>query len=147
MFGRPLDPGTKAFRFLGQQSQLPGLRPVLGQGGVIPRRGGGCPQHPYFPGILALLRAMASSTAFSCFSSSSRRDSVLLGLPDLGGGGPPEPEPAAGGFPEETPRPLPEDLGGGVKGRFLLKEHTHRQTDTLLSVLHAENLAGNPTLI
>lgn len=30
-----------------------------------------------FPGILARLRAMASSTAFSCFSSSSRRDSVL----------------------------------------------------------------------
>lgn len=35
-----------------------------------------------FPGILARLRAIASSTAFSCFSSSSRRDSVLA-FPDL----------------------------------------------------------------
>lgn len=35
-----------------------------------------------FPGILARLRAMASSTALSCFSSSSRRDSVLA-FPDL----------------------------------------------------------------
>lgn len=35
-----------------------------------------------FPGILARLRAMASSTALSCFRSSSRRESVLA-FPDL----------------------------------------------------------------
>ena len=40
-----------------------------------------------FPGILARLRAMASSTAFSCFRSSSRRDRVL-DLPALAPVGP-----------------------------------------------------------
>lgn len=35
-----------------------------------------------FPGILARLRAMASSTALSCLRSSSRRDKVLA-FPDL----------------------------------------------------------------
>lgn len=35
-----------------------------------------------FPGILARFRAIASSTALSCFSSSSRRDSVLA-FPDF----------------------------------------------------------------
>lgn len=68
---------------------------------------------PHFPGILALLRAMASSTAFSCFSSSSRRESVLLGLPE------PEPGAGAGDLPADAARPLPEDLGGGDWGRFL----------------------------
>lgn len=44
---------------------------------------GASPRGPYtFPGILARLRAMASSTALSCFRSSSRRDSVLA-FPDL----------------------------------------------------------------
>lgn len=65
----------------------------------------------HFPGILALLRAMASSTAFSCFSSSSRRERVLLGLPEPGAG--------AGDFPADAVRPFPVDLGGGDKGRFL----------------------------
>lgn len=59
----------------------------------------------HFPGILALLRAMASSTAFSCFSSSSRRERVLLGLPEPGAG--------AGDLPADAASPLPEDLGGG----------------------------------
>lgn len=73
----------------------------------------------YFAGIFALLRAMASSTAFSCFSSSSRRDSVLLGLfePD------PDPvveaEPGAVGLPDGTAGPLPDALGDGGMGRFL----------------------------
>jgi len=66
---------------------------------------------------------MASSTAFSCFSSSSRRDSVLLGLlepePELE----PEPvaevEPGAGGLPDGAAGPFPDDLGGGDRGRFL----------------------------
>lgn len=73
----------------------------------------------YFPGILALLRAMASSTALSCFSSSSRRDSVLLGLPEPGptGGCLPEPD-------DNPPGPFPDDLGGGDKGRFLNREIT-----------------------
>lgn len=85
----------------------------------------------YFPGIFALLRAMASSTAFSCFSSSSRRDRVLLDLPepepdpDPGpepGTGPepgPEPEPGPGGLPAAGPGPFPEDLVGGDMGLFL----------------------------
>lgn len=69
---------------------------------------------------------MASSTAFSCFSSSSRRDSVLLGLlepePEL------EPEPAAdaepgpAGLPDSAAGPFPEDLAGGDRGRFLRTE-------------------------
>ena len=86
----------------------------------------------YFAGIFALLRAMASSTAFSCFNSSSRRDSVLLGLPE------PEPEPEPGPEPEEGPGPgaaclpdgvdgpFPEDLVGGDSGRFLLQERCKR---------------------
>lgn len=64
---------------------------------------------PYFAGILARFRAMASSTAFSCFSSSSRRDSVLLGLL----------APGPGSRPDGAAGPLPEDLGGGDRGRFL----------------------------
>lgn len=71
----------------------------------------------YLVGIFARFRAMASSTAFSCFSSSSRRDSVLLGLPEpelaTGGG------PGAAGFPGGAAGPFPEDLGGGDRGRFL----------------------------
>lgn len=74
----------------------------------------------YLVGILARLRAMASSTAFSCFSSSSRRDSVLLGLVEA------EPaadtEPGAAGFPDGAAGPFPDDLGGGDRGRFLLKD-------------------------
>lgn len=82
----------------------------------------------YLAGIFARFRAMASSTAFSCFSSSSRRDSVLLGLlepdPEL------EPEPAAeaepgvAGLPDGTTGPLPDDLGGGERGRFLKERST-----------------------
>lgn len=44
-------------------------------------------QHYTFPGILARLRAMASSTAFSCLRSSSRLDRVL-DLPPLAPAGP-----------------------------------------------------------
>lgn len=77
----------------------------------------------YFPGILALFRAMASSTAFSCFRSSSRRDSVLLVLPDPdpepAPGEGPEAEPGGGGLPEGMAGPFPDDLGGGDRGRFL----------------------------
>lgn len=68
---------------------------------------------------------MASSTAFSCFSSSSRRDSVLLGLLEPE----PEPEPAAeaepgmAGLPIGGAGPFPEDLGGGDRGRFLRKRN------------------------
>lgn len=73
---------------------------------------------PHFPGILALLRAMASSTAFNCFSSSSRRERVLLGLP--------EPGARAGDLPADAARPFPEDLGGGDWGRFLEEQkHNH----------------------
>lgn len=65
---------------------------------------------------------MASSTAFSCFSSSSRRDSVLLGLlepePELEPAA--ETEPGAAGLPEGAAGPFPDDLGGGDRGRFLL---------------------------
>lgn len=60
---------------------------------------------------------MASSTAFSCFSSSSRRDSVLLGL--LEPAPAPEPEPGSGGLPDGAAAPFPDDLGGGDMGRFL----------------------------
>lgn len=71
----------------------------------------------YLAGILARLRAMASSTALSCFRSSSRRDSVLLGLLE------PEPaaavEPGAAGLPNKGTGPFPDDLGGGDRGRFL----------------------------
>lgn len=71
------------------------------------------------------MRAMASSTAFSCLSSSSRRDSVLLGLEP---GPAPPPTKAEGGTLGLLPGgtavvplgPFPdEDLGGGDKGRFL----------------------------
>lgn len=77
----------------------------------------------YLAGIFARLRAMASSTAFSCFSSSSRRDSVLLGLLELEPE--PEPEPAAeeepgkASLPAGAAGPFPDDLGGGERGRFL----------------------------
>lgn len=62
---------------------------------------------------MARLRAMASSTAFNCFSSSSRRERVLLGLP-----GPepeaeadPDPAPGAGGLPADAAAgPFPEVL-------------------------------------
>lgn len=71
----------------------------------------------YLVGIFARFLAMASSTALSCFSSSSRRDSVLLGLPE------PEPatgaEPGAAGFPIGGTGPFPEDFEGGDRGRFL----------------------------
>lgn len=69
----------------------------------------------YFAGIFARFRAMASSTAFSCFNSSSRRDSVLLGLFE------PAPNPGTGGLPVGAAAPLPDDLGGGDRGRFLRK--------------------------
>lgn len=72
----------------------------------------------YFAGIFARLRAMASSTAFSCFSSSSRRDSVLLGFV--------EPEPGTGGLPEGAAGPFPDDLGGGDRGRFLSKKKSKK---------------------
>lgn len=75
----------------------------------------------YFEGIFARFRAMASSTAFSCFSSSSRRDSVLLGL--LEPAPAPEPEPGSGGLPDgAAAAPFPDDLGGGDMGRFLSTE-------------------------
>ena len=70
-----------------------------------------------FPGILARLRAMASSTAFSCFSSSSRRDSVLA-FPDLV----PVDAPAAALLSEALPGTLVtllELLDWGDNGRFL----------------------------
>lgn len=71
----------------------------------------------YLAGILARLRAMASSTAFSCLSNSSRRDSVLLGLLE------PEPaaeaEPGTADLPEGAACAFPDDLGGGDIGRFL----------------------------
>lgn len=74
-------------------------------------------QPVYLAGILARLRAMASSTAFSCLSSSSRRDSVLLGLLE------PEPvvevEPGAADLLEGATGAFPEDFGGGDIGRFL----------------------------
>lgn len=60
---------------------------------------------------------MASSTAFSCFRSSSRRDSVLLGLL--------EPDPAADAglgatsLADGAAGLFPDDLGGGDRGRFL----------------------------
>lgn len=76
----------------------------------------------YFPGILALLRAMASSTAFNCFSSSSRRERVLLGLAEPEPEAEPEPDPAPGpgGLPADMAAgPFPKDLGGGDRGRFL----------------------------
>lgn len=71
----------------------------------------------YLAGIFARLRAIASSTAFSCFNNSSRRDRVLLGLP--------EPvlvakaEPGTVGLPSGAAGPFPDDLGGGDRGRFL----------------------------
>lgn len=71
----------------------------------------------YLAGIFARLRAIASSTAFSCFNNSSRRDRVLLGLP--------EPvlvakaEPGTVGLPSSAAGPFPDDLGGGDRGRFL----------------------------
>lgn len=86
-------------------------------------------QVDYFPGIFALLRAMASSTAFSCFSSSSRRERVLLGLPEPELEAEPEPDPApgAGGLPADTAAgPFPEDLGGGDRGRFLERGNKKR---------------------
>lgn len=71
----------------------------------------------YLAGILARLRAMASSTALSCLSSSSRRDSVLLGLVE------PEPaaeaEPGAADLPAGAACAFPDDFGGGDIGRFL----------------------------
>lgn len=73
----------------------------------------------YLAGIFARFRAIASSTAFSCFSSSSRRESVLLGLLE------PEPEPVAeaepgtAGLPNGAAGPFPDNLGGGDRGRFL----------------------------
>lgn len=71
----------------------------------------------YLAGIFARLRAMASSTAFSCFSSSSRRDSVLLGLLEA------EPaadaEPGTAGLSSGAAWPFPDDLVGGDRGRFL----------------------------
>lgn len=76
----------------------------------------------YFPGILALLRAMASSTAFNCFSSSSRRERVLLGLPEpeLEADPAPDPGTGAGGLPADMAAgPFPADFGGGDRGRFL----------------------------
>lgn len=71
----------------------------------------------YLAGIFARFRAIASSTAFSCFSSSSRRESVLLGLLE------PEPvaeaEPGTAGLPNGAGGPFPDNLGGGDRGRFL----------------------------
>lgn len=75
----------------------------------------------YLAGIFARFRAMASSTAFSCFSSSSRRERVLLALPEPD----PDVEPAAGaeagaaGLLEGAAGPFPDDFGGGDRGRFL----------------------------
>lgn len=74
----------------------------------------------YLAGIFARFRAMASSTAFSCFNSSSRRDSVLLGL--LEPEPEPDPDPGRAGLPDGAAGPLPDDLGGGDRGRFLGKE-------------------------
>lgn len=71
----------------------------------------------YLAGILARLRAMASSTAFSCLSSSSRRDSVLLGLLEPGTAA--EAEPGAVDLFEGAACAFPDDFGGGDSGRFL----------------------------
>lgn len=73
-------------------------------------------------GILARLRAMASSTAFSCFSSSSRRDRVLLGLLEPEAEPAADTEPGAAGLPDGATGPFPDDFGGGDRGRFLLKD-------------------------
>lgn len=69
----------------------------------------------YFAGIFARFRAIASSTAFSCFNSSSRRDRVLLGLLENEPGA----EPGTPAFPNGTAGLFPDDLGGGDTGRFL----------------------------
>lgn len=70
---------------------------------------------------MARFRAIASSTAFNCFSNSSRRESVLLGL--LETELEPEPvaevEPGSPGLPSGANDSFPDDLGGGDKGRFL----------------------------
>lgn len=63
---------------------------------------------------------MASSTAFNCFRSSSRRERVLLGLPGAEPEAEPDPAPGAGGLAADAAAgPFPEDLAGGDKGRFL----------------------------
>ena len=69
-------------------------------------------------GILARLRAIASSTALSCLSSSSRRESVLLGLLEPA----PAEEPGATDLPEGAACAFPDDFGGGDNGRFLGQE-------------------------
>lgn len=71
----------------------------------------------YLAGILARLRAMASSTALSCLSSSSRRDSVLLGLLEPAPAAEAEPGPAD--LLEGAGCAFPDDFGGGDNGRFL----------------------------
>lgn len=96
------------------------------------RRGAMPPSLYYLAGILARFRAMASSTAFSCFSSSSRRDSVLLGFPE------PEPaadaEPDGGGLPGGISGPFPDDLEGGDRGRFLRKENGRVEVTILIHI-------------
>lgn len=69
------------------------------------------------PGILALLRAIASSTALSCFRSSSLRDSVL-DLPALADAAAPG-APISGPFPGMLVTLLELFVGGGDCGRFL----------------------------
>lgn len=66
------------------------------------------------PGILALLRAIASSTALSCLRSSSLRDKVLA-LPVLVAGAEVA---ASGAFPGMLVT-LDEPFGRGEAGRFL----------------------------
>lgn len=81
------------------------------------RQGGRLPL--YLAGIFARFRAMASSTAFSCFSSSSRRDSVLLGFPEPELDPPAGAEAAGGALLDGVVGIFPEDLIGGDRGRFL----------------------------
>lgn len=131
-FTRPLEAGGRKVGFARNRSiPRPSLLPRLAwpcrQAGRLAGRPTGEERVSfYLVGIFALFRAIASSTAFSCFSSSSRRDSVLLGLLE------PEPtaevEPGAGGLPDGAAGPFPDDLGGGDRGRFLRKGSRSRGT-------------------
>lgn len=98
----------------------------------------------YLAGIFARFRAMASSTAFSCFNSSSRRDSVLLGLLEPDPEPDPEPEPGRAGLPDGAAGPLPDDLGGGDRGRFLSEEKRKNSSNWLVNKSHMVQTADAP---